>query len=143
LISKSSLAAGSYMFRMVNETAAVEKFDAATIAVPLSSIGGTAAWYGCEVNGTTVRFFVVKDANGTVHAAMDICPKCYKKHAGFRQDGTSMVENCCNMPFPIANITAEGCSGMMCHPAFLPSHIDGNRVMMAVADLEAGSYMFK
>jgi uncharacterized membrane protein len=143
MISKSSLAAGSYMFRMVNETAGVEHVDATTIAVPLSSTSGTATWYGYEVNGTTVRFFLVKDANGTVHAAMDICPKCYKKHAGFRQDGTSMVENCCNMPFAIDNITAEGCSGTMCHPAFLPSHIDGNRVMMAVADLEAGSYMFK
>jgi uncharacterized membrane protein len=143
LISKSSLAAGSYMFRTANETAAVEKVDAATIAVPLSSISMTATWYGYEVNGTTVRFFVVDDTNGTVHAAMDICPKCYKKHAGFRQDGMSMVENCCNMPFAVANITSEGCSGMMCHPAFIPSHIEGDRLMMAVADLEAGSYMFK
>ena len=143
MISKSSLAAGSYMFRMVNETAAVDKVDASTIAVALSSIGGTATWYGYEVNGTTVRFFVVKDSNGTVHAAMDICPKCYKKHAGFRQDGNSMVENCCNMPFAIDNITAEGCSGTMCHPAFLPSRIEGQKVMMAGADLEAGAYMFK
>jgi uncharacterized membrane protein len=131
------------MFRTVNETAAIQKVSETTFAIPLSSVSGTAGWYGYEVNGTTVRFFVVKDANGTIHAALDTCPKCYKKHAGFRQDGTSMVENCCNMPFPVVNITAEGCNSTGCHPVFLPSHVEGNRLLMAVVDLEAGSYMFK
>jgi hypothetical protein len=31
----------------------------------------------------------------------------------------------------------------MCHPAFLPSRIEGQKVMMAGADLEAGAFMFK
>jgi uncharacterized membrane protein len=143
MISMSNLAAGSYMFRMSGEASGAEMVDASTVAVALSPISGVAHWYSVEINGTTVRFFVVKDAAGAVHAAMDTCPKCYKKHAGFRQDGEYMVENCCNMPFPIVNITADGCKGTGCHPAFLPSRVEGDRVLMATADLEAGSYMFK
>lgn len=143
MIAKSSLLAGAYLFKTVNETARVEDIDATTVAIPLSSLSGTATWYSYGINGTVVRFFAVKDANGTVHASLDACPKCYKKHAGFRQEGDTMVENCCNMPYPFENITAEGCNRTGCHPAFLPGHVEGDKVMISKADLSAGSYLFQ
>lgn len=143
LFTKSNLAAGAYLFKPLNESAGVEDLDALTVAIPLSAVSMTARWYEYGINGTTVRFFAVKDTNGTVHLSMDACPKCYKKHAGFRQEGGSMVENCCNMPYPFENITAEGCNRTGCHPAFLPDHIEGDRVMILKSDLVAGSYMFQ
>lgn len=142
-IAKSALAAGTYLFKTGNESAGVENLDAANVAIAFSSVGGTARWYEYGINNTIVRFFAVKDANGMVHTSMDICPKCYKKHAGFRQEGNMMVENCCNMGYPIENITAEGCNLTGCHPAILPSHVEGDRIIMSRADLEAGSYMFQ
>jgi hypothetical protein len=53
-----------------------------------------------------------------------------------------MVENCCNMAFQIANITAAGCSGMMCHPVYLANQVIGDQVVISMADLQAGAYLF-
>ena len=53
-----------------------------------------------------------------------------------------MVENCCNMAFPIANITALGCSGMMCHPVYLANDVIGDQVLLSMSDLQAGVGLF-
>lgn len=143
MIKKSTLAAQRFMFLANNESASVSMYDATHIAIPLSGISQNATWYQYSINGTAVRFFAVMDTQGVVHTSMDICPKCYKKHAGFRQqDAVNMVENCCNMAFKIENITAVGCNIPVCHPAFVPNQIAGNNVVIAIADLEAGLYMF-
>ncbi len=143
VVAKSALAAGAKLFLTDNEFAGVRDLNGTAVALNLSSLGGRAQWFEYRINGTVVRLFAVKDGNGTVHASLDICQKCYKKHAGFRQEGGSMVENCCNMAYPVENITAERCAGTGCHPEFLPSHVEGDLVVLAKSDLEAGSYMFK
>jgi uncharacterized membrane protein len=144
-IAKSDLAAGAYMFKTTNESALVEEFDAASIAIPLASVSKMASWYVYHINGTDVRFLAVLDANGTVHTVFDTCAKCYKKHAGLRQEGTMLVENCCNMGCSIDDISAGTCniSCPGCHPAYLPNQIVAERVLIAKADLQTGEYMFK
>lgn len=57
-------------------------------------------------------------------------------------NATVMIENCCNMAFPIDNITILGCSGMMCHPTFLANQVIGDQVVLAILDLDARSFMF-
>jgi uncharacterized membrane protein len=113
------------------------------VALPLASISENATWYKYDVSGTMVRFFAVMDANGVVHTAFDDCAMCYKQHLGYRQgDNGTMVENHCNMAFPIANITAAGCSGMMRHPVYLANEVKGDQVLIAIADLQAGVNLF-
>jgi len=143
IVLKSDLLAKAFMFRPECGPGVVADHNLTTVAIPLSSVGANATWYDYTVSGAMVRFFIVTSPNGTVHAALDNCPKCYKKHAGFRQEGAVMVENCCNMPFSIDNITASGCNRTGCHPAFLPTIMDGPRILILVADLEAGRYLFQ
>jgi uncharacterized membrane protein len=144
VIAKSALSAGAYMFRTRNESSGIESVNATHIAIRSTLVGSSATWFESAANNTTVRFFAVRDQNGTAHLSLDNCPKCWKKHAGFRQDGNLMVENCCNMGYPLENITAAWCSGRTgCRPAFLPSVEEGGRILIALADLEAGSYMFQ
>lgn len=143
IIKKSALASQRFIFLEKDESAHVSAYNETSISIPLAFVSEIATWYQYEVNGTSVRFFAVMDENGDIHTSMDICPKCYKKHAGFRQqDGINMVENCCNMAFRIENITAEGCAIPVCHPAFVANEIIGDNVVIAISDLEAGSYMF-
>jgi uncharacterized membrane protein len=143
VFSKSDLAAQRFIFLTKDETANVIAYDSTHVAIPLSLVGQNATWYRYDVSGTLVRFFAVKDSNGTVHTAFDECVKCYKKHLGYRQgaDGT-MVENCCNMAFSVANITASGCSGMMCHPQYLANEVIGDQVVIAITDLQSGVNLF-
>ncbi|MGD0817585.1 MAG: Fe-S-containing protein [Methanomassiliicoccales archaeon] len=113
-----------------------------TIAIPLSFISKNATWYQYNVNGALVRFFAVEGANGTVHTAFDECPYCYPSHQGYRQEGTNMVENCCNMAFPIDQITEVGCSGSGCHPVYLANRVTGDQAVISVSDIAAGAYLF-
>jgi uncharacterized membrane protein len=139
---KSDLAAQRYTFLQVDETAKLTSYNSTCVAIPLSSVSANATWYRYDDGGTLIRFFAVKDGNGTVHTAFDDCTKCFGKHLGYRQEGTSMMENCCNMKFAIKNITAAGCSGMMCHPKFLPSQVIGDQVVISMSDLDSGVGLF-
>ncbi|OPY30993.1 MAG: hypothetical protein A4E32_01975 [Methanomassiliicoccales archaeon PtaU1.Bin124] len=143
MIKKSTLTAQRFLFLATDEAANVSMFDATHIQIPLSGISQNATWYQYSINGTAIRFFAVKDTQGVIHTSMDICPKCYKKHAGFRQqDEINMVENCCNMAFKIGNITKEGCNITACHPAYIPNQIIGDYVVIAISDLQAGLPLF-
>ena len=112
------------------------------VGVPLPSINQTAVWYGYDVSGSTVRFFVVKDASGTIHAAFDECWMCFNTHLGYRQSGDYMIENCCNMSFPISQITKEGCSIADCAPIFLPSSFEGDHLVFTKSDLAKQRFTF-
>jgi uncharacterized membrane protein len=118
----------------------VETVNLTTIAIPTSTIGQTATFYTYGVGGVDIRFFAVKDGNGTVRTAFDECPLCYSRHLGYRQEGDVMMENCCEMSWPI-DMIGPNCTG--CHPAYLPSRIEGDRVLISKSDLGAGAYMFK
>lgn len=143
MITKSALVAQRFIFLSSDEQAKVVEYNSTHVAVPLSMISANTTWCQYGINGTSVRFFLVKDSDGMIHSALDSCPKCFRKHMGFRQFNSElMVENCCNMAFPIKNITLEGCSIPKCHPAFLPSQIIGDQLVVAKSDLLAGSYMF-
>jgi uncharacterized membrane protein len=128
----------------VNQAVAttVTNTNSTSVAIPLSSITQTATWYQYSINGTWVRFFAVSDSTETVHLAFDECPNCYPSHQGFRQEGTTMVENCCNMGIAITDITREGCSGGECHPAYLASKIVDGNLTISTSDLDIGKYMF-
>jgi uncharacterized membrane protein len=117
--------------------------NSSSVTIPQTTITETATWYQYSVNGTWVRFFAVKDSAGTVHTAFDECPNCYSSHQGFRQEGTSMVENCCNMGIKVTDITKAGCSGGECHPVFLPSQVADGNLTISTADISAGVYLFR
>ena len=142
VIQKTNLSDQRFVFLRDDEQAMVHSVNMTDMVIPMSSISENATWYQFEVSGSLVRFFAVMDGNGTVHTAFDDCPMCYASHQGFRQNGSEMVENCCNMAFPIENITALGCSGMMCHPTYLANQVIGDQVVLAISDLDARSYMF-
>ena len=143
IIKKSDLAKQKLTFLRYNELSMVHAYNTTHAAVSRPLVSENATWYQYDVGGAMVRFFVVEDANGTIHSALDTCWKCYPKHQGFRQYVPGMmVENCCNMPFPVANITVSGCSIMMCHPVYLANQEIGGQVVIAISDLEAGAYMF-
>jgi uncharacterized membrane protein len=120
----------------------VANLNMTAVSVPLSSVSQTAVWYEYNVSGSTVRFFVVKDVNGTIHCAFDECWMCYGAHLGYRQNGSNMVENCCNMAFPIESITKEGCSGMGCCPIFLNSTVVGDQLVFTKSELARQRFTF-
>ena len=111
------------------------------VRIPISDISTTATFYSYDSNGVTVRYFAVKDTQGTVHVAFDACDVCYEAKKGYKQNGDVMQCLNCGKKFAITSIGTENTAGG-CWPSYLPMNIDGNDVVIKIADLEAKSYMF-
>lgn len=111
------------------------------IRIPLSNIDTTATFYSYDSDGVTVRYFAVKDAQGTVHVAFDACDVCYEAKKGYKQVGTEMQCLNCGKQFAITSIGTENTVGG-CWPSYLNMHLEGNDVVIQIADLEAKTFMF-
>ena len=111
------------------------------IRIPLSDIETTATFYGYDSDGVTIRYFAVKDTQGTAHIAFDACDVCYEAKKGYKQVGTEMQCLNCGKQFAITSIGTENTAGG-CWPSYLNMRIEGNNVVIQIADLEVKSFMF-
>ncbi|HIG99257.1 MAG TPA: DUF2318 domain-containing protein [Thermoplasmata archaeon] len=111
------------------------------VRIPLSDISTTATFYSYDSNGVTVRYFAVKDAQGAVHVAFDACDVCYEAKKGYKQVGVEMQCLNCGKQFAITSIGSENTAGG-CWPSYLDMKMDGNDVVIKIADLQAKSFMF-
>ncbi len=143
MIMKKDLARQRLIFLNTEEHGKVSVYNSTHVSIALAGVSQEATWYKVDIGSTTVRFFAVKEANGTVHTSFDECWKCYPRHLGYRQqNATHMMESCCNMAFPIASITPSGTAITKCHPVYLPSVVIGDRIVISLSDIEAGVYLF-
>jgi len=111
------------------------------VRIPLSDIDTTATFYSYDSNGVTVRYFAVEDTQGTVHVAFDACDVCYEAKKGYKQVGSEMQCLNCGKQFAITSIGTENTAGG-CWPSFLSMKIDGNDVVIKIADLKTKAFMF-
>lgn len=111
------------------------------VRIPLSDISTTVRFYSYDSAGITVRYFAVKDAQGTVHVAFDACDVCYEAKKGYIQSGDVMRCLNCGQEFTIKGIGLDN-KGGGCWPSFLPINITGDNIIIKITDLEAKRYMF-
>jgi uncharacterized membrane protein len=109
------------------------------VRIPVSEVSEEARWFEYPVGGVAIRFFVVLDANGGVHAGMDACEVCYLAKKGFHQEGEMMQCNSCGK---VAAIPAIGHNSGDCWPGPVPSRVEGEEVLLIVQALQDGVYMF-
>jgi hypothetical protein len=90
-------------------------------------------------DGQPIEFFVLKSADGVIRAAFNACDVCYGAKRGYTQDGDYMVCNNCGLTFPSnrINIVQGGCN-----PAPLDRQIEGDELVINIADLATGARFF-
>lgn len=115
--------------------------SSAQIQIPLSDVSsGQARFYQYKASsGKPLRFFVIKSSDGVYRAAADACVVCYREKKGYRQQGDDMVCNNCRKHFPSAYVN-EVTGG--CNPDGIPRTIQGDKLLIATADLEARTELF-
>jgi uncharacterized membrane protein len=91
-------------------------------------------------DGVAVRFFVLKSSDGVIRSAFDACDSCWRAHKGYRQEGDEMVCQNCRMRF--ASVKVMEVKGG-CNPSPLPNRVENGRVVIRVADIEAGAMYFQ
>ena len=112
-----------------------------SIEVPLSDITTTAKFFEYEGGGTQIRFFVVKASDGSIKTAFDACDICFSQKKGYRQEGDFMICNNCGNKYAITQLGTEK-EGGGCWPGYLPSKIQGDKLIIKNADLEKGRQRF-
>lgn len=112
------------------------------LEIPLASVSdGKAHHFKVQAtDGVMVTFFVIKSSDGVIRSAMDACDVCYRAGKGYEQSGDEMVCQNCGMRFPSAKIN-EVKGG--CNPAPLTRVIEGDKLVIAMADIDQNSWYCK
>jgi len=101
---------------------------------------GKAHFYSAKIDGTTVKYFLVKTPDGVVRGAFDACDVCYPEKKGYRQDGGVMVCVNCGQKFPLAKV---GLVKGGCNPAPLAHTEENGKVVISEDALRQGLVFFK
>ena len=90
-------------------------------------------------SNTTIKYFILKSADGVIRAAFDACDVCWPEGKGYVQDKTAMICRNCGRRFEsvMVNEIQGGCN-----PAPLKRTIQGNQVIIRLDDLKKGQDYF-
>jgi uncharacterized membrane protein len=100
---------------------------------------GKAHYYEHRHGAVTIRYFVIKSADGILRAAFDACDVCWPAGKGYAQDGDFMVCRNCGQRF--ASVKVNDVKGG-CNPAPLERRVENGKLVIRVADIIAGQGYF-
>jgi uncharacterized membrane protein len=115
----------------------LRKYQAIAVPIIHRHHGSITTYLG---DGIMVTFFVLKSDDGVIRSAIDACDVCYRAGKGYEQSGDEMVCQNCGMRFPSAKIN-EVKGG--CNPAPLTRVIEGDKLVIAMADIDQNSWYCK
>jgi uncharacterized membrane protein len=88
--------------------------------------------YRHKEGGRTVKFFVVRDDQGAVRAAVDACEVCWREGKGYvQQEGVMLCVNC-GRKFPMHRI---GLAAGGCNPHPFEFKVENDSVVIAAQEL--------
>ena len=100
---------------------------------------GQARHFDFKDGDTTIRYFVIKSADGVVRAAFDACDVCWPAGKGYYQEGDVMVCRNCGRKFA-SNLVNEVQGG--CNPAPLKRAVDNGMLVIRPDDIRSGAGYF-
>ena len=110
------------------------------VRIPISDLEDRAPhFYVFQGGDKDIRFFLLRDAEGGVRAALDACHNCFRAKRGYRQEGNAVICNNCGMSFKYENI---GIITGGCNPIPIAKKMAGQFVVLKSKDLEAGAKFF-
>jgi uncharacterized membrane protein len=100
---------------------------------------GKARYFEYKHEDITIRYFVIKSADGVLRAAFDACDVCWRAGKGYAQEGDFMVCRNCGQRFA-SNRVNEVKGG--CNPAPLERRVENGAVVIRTADVREGRHYF-
>lgn len=100
---------------------------------------GKARHFEFSDQGKTIRYFIIKSADGVIRAAFDACDVCWRAGKGYAQDGDFMVCGNCGRRFA-SNLVNEIQGG--CNPAPLKRRVQGDKLIIMKDDISQGQSYF-
>jgi uncharacterized membrane protein len=120
-------------------TAAV-KASGDVVSMPAATFDdGKAQYFEHKLGNITIRYFVVKSADGVLRAAFDACDVCWPAGKGYAQEGEFMVCRNCGQRFHTTKVN-EVKGG--CNPAPLERRVENGMLLIRVSDILDGKNYF-
>jgi uncharacterized membrane protein len=111
-----------------------------TVSMPVSAFeDGKAHYFQHKSGELTIRYFIVKSADGVLRAAFDACDVCWPAGKGYAQDGDFMVCRNCGQRFHSTKVN-EVKGG--CNPAPLERRVENGMLLIRVSDILEGQTYF-
>lgn len=111
------------------------------IRIPVAEVNdGKVHFFTYKKSGKRINFFVRTDGKGNLSAYFDSCFTCHKFKKGYREEGTDIVCNECNMRFRLADEKWDNTEG--CSPIALKSAQDGGYIIIKTDYIEKGAKLF-
>jgi uncharacterized membrane protein len=119
---------------------ATAKASGDTVSMPAATFDdGKAHYFEHKHGNITIRYFVVKSADGVLRAAFDACDVCWPAGKGYAQDGDFMVCRNCGQRFHSTKVN-EVKGG--CNPAPLERRMENGMLLIRVSDILEGETYF-
>jgi uncharacterized membrane protein len=110
------------------------------VTIPAATFDdGKAHYFEHHHGDLTIRYFVIKSADGVIRAAFDACDVCWPAGKGYAQDGDYMVCRNCGQRFHSTKVN-EVKGG--CNPAPLERRVENGKLLIRVSDLNEGKAYF-
>lgn len=110
------------------------------VSMPAATFNdGRAHYFDHKLGRITIRYFVVKSADGVLRAAFDACDVCWPAGKGYAQDGDFMVCRNCGQRFHSTKVN-EVKGG--CNPAPLERRMENGMLLIRVSDILEGKTYF-
>jgi uncharacterized membrane protein len=100
---------------------------------------GKARHFDYQDGDKTIRYFVIKSADGVLRAAFDACDVCWPAGKGYYQEGDVMVCRNCGRKFA-SNLVNEVQGG--CNPAPLKRKVENGMLVIHPDDIRSGGGYF-
>lgn len=122
------------------QSASTAEAGASEVQYPVSLFAdGQARHFSHKANGMTIRYFILKSADGVIRAAFDACDVCWPAGKGYYQDDDDMVCRNCGRRFASARVN-EVKGG--CNPAPLNRRVANDQLVIKVDDILTGQSYF-
>jgi uncharacterized membrane protein len=122
------------------DTAAAVRIGGDSVSIPVSVFeDGKAHYFEHRHGPITIRYFVIKSADGVLRAAFDACDVCWPAGKGYAQEGDSMVCRNCGQRF--ASVKVNEVKGG-CNPAPLERRVENGMLVIRRADILEGQGYF-
>ena len=110
------------------------------VSMPVSTFDdGKTHYFQHKTGDITIRYFVLKSADGVIRAAFDACDVCWPAGKGYAQDGDFMVCRNCGQRFHSTKVN-EVKGG--CNPAPLERRVENGKLIIRVSDILEGKSYF-
>ncbi len=114
--------------------------EASLVSYPVSLFDdGKARHFDFRDGDKTIRYFVIKSADGVIRAAFDACDVCWPAGKGYYQEGDVMVCRNCGRKFA-SHLVNEVQGG--CNPAPLKRKVENGMLVIRPDDIRSGAGYF-